>query len=107
MASPETAWYTTGVDLASFHRGVVEPVRYLSDIAGGNAWHSYAVVAAIDAVGGDSNTFPSWLAIPEASFIVHVPLAPVSPWLDSNKFVIVAVCDIDYVAVFAHWFAHQ
>jgi geranylgeranyl pyrophosphate synthase len=32
---------------------------------GGKAWRSYAFLACIDAVGGDSDEFAEWLAVPE------------------------------------------
>ena len=64
IATPETAWYTDGVDLEVFRRGIVEPVRYISD-QGGKSWRSYGALACMDVVGGDSRKYVRWLSMPE------------------------------------------
>ncbi len=47
---------------------VVAPIRSIVD-RGGKGWRSYAALACIDLVGGDSRKFLHWLIMPE---IVHV-----------------------------------
>jgi geranylgeranyl pyrophosphate synthase len=64
IATPETPWYIDGVDLETFRRGIVEPVRYISD-QGGKSWRSYGALACMDVVGGDSRKYVRWLSMPE------------------------------------------
>jgi geranylgeranyl pyrophosphate synthase/predicted secreted hydrolase len=64
IATPDTPWYTDGVDLDVFRRGIVEPVRYISD-QGGKSWRSYGALACMDVVGGDSRKYVRWLSMPE------------------------------------------
>lgn len=47
---------------------LVRPIREITD-RGGKAWRSYAALACIDVVGGDSRRFLHWLVIPE---LMHV-----------------------------------
>jgi geranylgeranyl pyrophosphate synthase/predicted secreted hydrolase len=47
---------------------LAKPIRDITD-RGGKAWRSYAALACIDVVGGDSRRFLHWLAIPE---LLHV-----------------------------------
>ena len=47
---------------------LVAPIRDIAD-RGGKGWRSYAALACIDVVGGDSRRFLHWLVMPE---IVHV-----------------------------------
>lgn len=49
-------------------RSLVQPIREIAD-RGGKGWRSYAALACIDVVGGDSRKFLHWLVMPE---IVHV-----------------------------------
>ncbi|HTV20316.1 MAG TPA: polyprenyl synthetase family protein [Polyangiaceae bacterium] len=49
-------------------RCLVQPIREIAD-RGGKGWRSYAALACIDVVGGDSRRFLHWLVMPE---IVHV-----------------------------------
>jgi geranylgeranyl pyrophosphate synthase len=49
-------------------RALVDPIREISD-RGGKGWRSYAALACIDVVGGDSRKFGHWLAMPE---LLHV-----------------------------------
>ncbi|MEO8184637.1 MAG: polyprenyl synthetase family protein, partial [Deltaproteobacteria bacterium] len=49
-------------------RGIVRPIREIAD-RGGKGWRSYAALACIDVVGGDSRRFLHWLAMPE---LLHV-----------------------------------
>jgi geranylgeranyl pyrophosphate synthase/predicted secreted hydrolase len=64
IATPETAHYVEGVDFNTFHKGIVAPVRYISD-RGGKSWRSYGALACMDVVGGDSRKFVRWLSMPE------------------------------------------
>lgn len=43
---------------------LVAPVRHVVEL-GGKAWRSYALLACIDLVGGDSQRYLDWLAVPE------------------------------------------
>lgn len=47
---------------------LVAPIRQVAD-RGGKGWRSYAALACIDVVGGDSRRFLHWLVMPE---LVHV-----------------------------------
>lgn len=64
IATPETAHYVEGVDFGVFKRGIIDPVRYISDM-GGKSWRSYGALACMDVVGGDSRKFVRWLSMPE------------------------------------------
>ena len=57
-----------GLDAKQLGQALVRPVREIID-RGGKAWRSYAALACIDVVGGDSRKFLHWLAIPE---VLHV-----------------------------------
>jgi geranylgeranyl pyrophosphate synthase/predicted secreted hydrolase len=60
--------YTEGLDPKQLGRALVEPIREIVD-RGGKAWRSYAALACIDVVGGDSRKYAHWLAMPE---LLHV-----------------------------------
>ncbi|HLH29626.1 MAG TPA: lipocalin-like domain-containing protein, partial [Terriglobia bacterium] len=60
--------YLDGVDLAQFSRTVLQPLREMI-FRGGKAWRSYGILACMDLVGGDSQRFANWLALPE---LLHV-----------------------------------
>jgi geranylgeranyl pyrophosphate synthase len=47
---------------------LIRPIREIVD-RGGKGWRSYAALACVDVVGGDSRRFLHWLALPE---ILHV-----------------------------------
>jgi geranylgeranyl pyrophosphate synthase/predicted secreted hydrolase len=64
IASEEHDHYLQGLDLDQNRRALVQPIREMVDRAG-KAWRSYALLACIEAVGGDSQEFMSWLAMPE------------------------------------------
>lgn len=64
IATPETAHYVEGVDYDVFQKGIIAPVRYISDM-GGKSWRSYGALACMDVVGGDSRKFVRWLSMPE------------------------------------------
>ena len=57
-----------GVDAARYVNAIVRPVREIID-RGGKSWRSYAALACVDVVGGDSRRFVQWLAMPE---LLHV-----------------------------------
>lgn len=56
------------VDLEQYSRTVVRPIREII-LRGGKAWRSYGVLACMDLVGGDSQPYAHWLALPE---LLHV-----------------------------------
>jgi geranylgeranyl pyrophosphate synthase len=56
------------VDPDRLTRCLTRPIRDIAD-RGGKAWRSYAALACIEAVGGDSRRFLHWLAMPE---LLHV-----------------------------------
>jgi geranylgeranyl pyrophosphate synthase len=64
----DTRLYAEGVDALQLVETLVNPIREIVD-RGGKAWRSYAALACIDVVGGDSRKFVDWLPIPE---ILHV-----------------------------------
>jgi len=64
----DRARYVAGVDSQELVSALVEPLREIID-RGGKGWRSYATLACIDAVGGDSRQFLHWLVLPE---ILHV-----------------------------------
>jgi geranylgeranyl pyrophosphate synthase/predicted secreted hydrolase len=64
IASEEHDHYLEGLDLEQHHRVLISPIREMID-RGGKAWRSYALLACIDAVGGNSQDFAGWLAMPE------------------------------------------
>ena len=60
--------HTEGLDPSQLARTLVKPIREIID-RGGKAWRSYAALACIDVVGGDSRQYVHWLAMPE---LLHV-----------------------------------
>jgi geranylgeranyl pyrophosphate synthase/predicted secreted hydrolase len=60
--------YTEGLDPTQLGRTLAKPIREIVD-RGGKAWRSYAALACIDVVGGDSRKYVHWLAMPE---LLHV-----------------------------------
>jgi len=60
--------YIQGVDADRYVDAIVRPVREIID-RGGKSWRSYAALACVDVVGGDSRRFVQWLAMPE---MLHV-----------------------------------
>jgi len=67
-SSVDRGRYVEGVDPSELERSLIAPIREIVD-RGGKAWRSYAALACIDVVGGDSRQFLHWLALPE---ILHV-----------------------------------
>ena len=57
-----------GVDAGRYVDSLIRPVREIID-RGGKSWRSYAALACVDVVGGDSRRFVQWLAMPE---LLHV-----------------------------------
>jgi geranylgeranyl pyrophosphate synthase/predicted secreted hydrolase len=64
----DTASYVEGVGAEDVVDSLVKPIREIVD-RGGKGWRSYAALACIDVVGGDSRKFLHWLPIPE---LLHV-----------------------------------
>ena len=60
--------YLEGIDLQQLSRALIRPVRAVAD-RGGKSWRSYVALACCDAVGGDSQPYLTWLALPE---LMHV-----------------------------------
>jgi geranylgeranyl pyrophosphate synthase/predicted secreted hydrolase len=60
--------FLEGADLEQYARTVLLPLREMV-LRGGKSWRSYALLACMDAVGGDSRGFADWLAMPE---LLHV-----------------------------------
>jgi len=68
IASTRRAHLLDGVDLEQYSRTVLRPIRDII-LRGGKAWRSYGILACMDLVGGDSQRFAHWLALPE---LLHV-----------------------------------
>lgn len=68
IAAPGHEHWKDGVDLAQFQRALVTPIREIVD-RGGKTWRSYGMLACMDVVGGDSEPYRNWLALPE---LLHV-----------------------------------
>jgi geranylgeranyl pyrophosphate synthase len=68
IASPRRRDVLDGVDLEQYSRTVLEPIRDII-LRGGKAWRSYGILSCMDLVGGDSQRFAPWLALPE---LLHV-----------------------------------
>jgi geranylgeranyl pyrophosphate synthase/predicted secreted hydrolase len=68
IGSPSRRHFLDGVDLDQYSRIVLQPIREII-LRGGKAWRSYGILSCIDLVGGDSQRFAHWLALPE---LLHV-----------------------------------
>ncbi len=68
IGGDERPHYMDGVDIPTLARSLVAPIREIVD-RGGKSWRSYALLACVDVVNGDSRKFVKWLAIPE---LMHV-----------------------------------
>lgn len=64
VASDDHAHYLDGLDPAQYSRALLKPIREMVD-RGGKAWRSYAALACIDLLGGNSQPYMNWLAWPE------------------------------------------
>lgn len=60
--------FIDGVDLDQYARTVLWPIREII-LRGGKAWRSYGMIVCMDVVGGNSQRFAEWLALPE---LLHV-----------------------------------
>ena len=63
-ASEDTRHFMDDVPLDILGKNLMGPVRLIAD-RGGKSWRSYAALACVDAVGGDSRRYVQWLAFPE------------------------------------------
>ncbi len=63
-ASEKNKHFIDGLEKDQFVKRVIQPIREIID-RGGKCWRSYAVIACIDVVGGDSQPFIDWLVWPE------------------------------------------
>lgn len=68
VVSKEREHCMNGVDLPQLSDALIRPIREIAD-RGGKSWRSYAALACVDVVGGDSRKFVQWLAMPE---LMHV-----------------------------------
>lgn len=68
IGGPSRAYFMDGVDVDQYRRTVVQPIREIV-LRGGKAWRSYGILSCMDLVGGDSQRFSHWLALPE---LLHV-----------------------------------
>jgi geranylgeranyl pyrophosphate synthase/predicted secreted hydrolase len=68
IGGPRRAYFMDGVDVEQYRRTVLQPIREIV-LRGGKAWRSYGVLSCMDLVGGDSQPFSHWLALPE---LLHV-----------------------------------
>ncbi len=64
VASPERAHFLKGLDGELYVERVLKPIREIIE-RGGKCWRSYAALACIDMVGGNSQDFEDWLIWPE------------------------------------------
>ncbi len=81
IGGPGREHFLDGVDLDQYARALLAPIREIV-LRGGKAWRSYAVLAGIDVVGGDSQSFASWLALPE---LLHAGSLIVDDVQDSSE----------------------
>jgi geranylgeranyl pyrophosphate synthase/predicted secreted hydrolase len=68
IGGPGREHYVDGIDIEQYSRTVLRPIREII-LRGGKAWRSYGVLSCIDLVGGNSQQFVDWLALPE---LLHV-----------------------------------
>lgn len=68
LSGPASAHDLDGVDVGRTADVLIRPIRDILD-RGGKSWRSYGLLASIDVVGGDSQPFMRWLAVPE---LLHV-----------------------------------
>ncbi|WP_247235222.1 polyprenyl synthetase family protein [Telluribacter sp. SYSU D00476] len=64
VASEPNRHFLNGLDKERYVERVIRPIREIID-RGGKCWRSYAVLACIDVVGGNSQNFMDWLVWPE------------------------------------------
>lgn len=80
IGAPGREHWHDGVDLDQYARTVLDPILEIVD-RGGKSWRSFGLLACIDAVGGDSEPFRHWLALPE---LLHVGSLIVDDVQDSS-----------------------
>jgi geranylgeranyl pyrophosphate synthase len=68
IGGPGREYLLNGVNLDDYARTLLQPIREMI-LRGGKAWRSYAMLVCMDVVGGDSQPFVNWLALPE---LLHV-----------------------------------
>jgi len=64
VADKDTEHYMEGIPLDVLDQTLLQPVRLIAD-RGGKSWRSYASLACVDVVGGDSRKYVQWVAMPE------------------------------------------
>lgn len=78
---PDAPGSNPDIDASYLARSLIQPIRDITD-RGGKGWRSYAALACIDVVGGDSRRFVHWLVMPE---IVHVGSLMVDDVQDASE----------------------
>lgn len=68
ISGVERSGYVHDLDLDRLSSALIAPIRTIVD-RGGKAWRSYVALACCDVVGGDSQPYIGWLAMPE---LMHV-----------------------------------
>ena len=68
IGGPRRDHFLDGISLDQYARTVLQPIREII-LRGGKAWRSYGILSCMDIVGGDSQPFAEWLALPE---LLHV-----------------------------------
>jgi geranylgeranyl pyrophosphate synthase/predicted secreted hydrolase len=68
VSGVDRSTYVHDLDLQDLSGSLIAPIRSIVD-RGGKAWRSYIALACCDVVGGDSQPYLSWLAMPE---LMHV-----------------------------------
>jgi geranylgeranyl pyrophosphate synthase/predicted secreted hydrolase len=68
VSGVEQSAYVHDLDLDHLSSSLIAPIRTIVD-RGGKAWRSYVALACCDVVGGDSQPYLGWLAMPE---LMHV-----------------------------------
>ena len=60
--------YLDGISIDQYSSTVLQPIREII-LRGGKAWRSYGMLACMDLVGGNSQDYANWIALPE---LLHV-----------------------------------
>lgn len=68
IGGPRRPHFLDSIDLDQYSRTLLQPIREII-LRGGKAWRSYSVLCCMDLVGGNSQPFAHWLALPE---LLHV-----------------------------------
>jgi geranylgeranyl pyrophosphate synthase/predicted secreted hydrolase len=68
IGGPRREHFLESVDLEQYSRTLVAPIREII-LRGGKSWRSYSILCCMDLVGGNSQPFADWLALPE---LLHV-----------------------------------